>query len=383
MLPSQKSPPLLVGTSPALKALRLEIDRAARCDAKVLITGESGSGKEIVAQLIHSTSRRHLAPMMAINCAAVAESLLETELFGHTRGSFTGAYRDRAGIFESANGGSVLLDEIGETSPRMQGMLLRFLETGEVQRVGSEKPHTRVDVRIIASTHRVLSESVAANTFRDDLYYRLNIIDVHVPPLREHPGDIPELLDYWIDHFAASYRVPRPVLAAQAFEALCRYHWPGNVRELRNAVERVVSRGLAHEVTISDLAPEIAGLREVAKSSAQPAATQSRAELLYSEMVEHGQSFWTVVYGPFASHDLTRADLRAIVSRGLEQTFGSYRVLVELFNMQPNDYKRFLALLHKHHCHMPYQQFRTAAPIRMTPAQIKARRSGSPKILSA
>jgi DNA-binding NtrC family response regulator len=235
----------------------------------------------------------------------------------------------------------------------------------------------------VSATNRDLEAAIEARTFRDDLYYRLNIIDMRVPPLREHPDDIPELLDYWIEHFSASYRVVRPVLSAEALEALCLYRWPGNVRELRNAVERVVSRGLTHEVTISDLAPEIAGLREVAKAPGQPAAAPSRADALYSEMVDHGQSFWSVVYEPFASHDLTRADLRAIVSRGLEQTFGSYRVLVELFNMQPGDYKRFLALLHKHHCHMPYQQFRTAAPIRMTPAQIKARRPASPKILSA
>lgn len=198
--------PALVGTSSAVRALQDEIGYAARCDAKVLITGESGAGKEIVARQIHNCSNRRRSPLVTVNCAALTESLLETELFGHVRGSFTGAYRDRAGVLEQAHRGTVFMDEIGETTPRMQGLLLRFLETGEIQRVGSDEPiQTRVDVRVIAATNRVLLESVAAKTFREDLYYRLNVIHLQVPPLRERQEDIPLLLDHFAEVFSRQY----------------------------------------------------------------------------------------------------------------------------------------------------------------------------------
>lgn len=363
-------------------ALRQEISQAAACDAKVLITGESGSGKEVVAQSIHAASARHRSPMMTINCAALTESLLETELFGHTRGSFTGAYRDRAGIFETANGGTVLLDEVGETSPRMQGMLLRFLETGEVQRVGSDRPHTRVNVRIISATNRVLAEQVASKEFREDLFYRLNIIVIRVPALREHPDDIPELTTYWTNHLSLSYQVPAPVFANDAMDALCRYRWPGNVRELRNVVERLVSRRMTDKVTAADLPPELTTPDPVRKASPST-SVPSRADELFNLIVGGGESFWTIVYEPFITRDLTRADLRGVVSLGLAQTYGNYRLLVHLFNLPPQDYKRFLTFLHKHHCHMPFQQFRSAAPLRMGGAALLAPERTRRKIASA
>ncbi len=203
-------PTKLVGASPAIKTLQEEIQYAARCDAKVLITGESGAGKEIVARLIHASSARSRSALVTVNCAALTETLLETELFGHVRGSFTGAYRDRLGAFEQANRGTVFMDEIGETSPRMQGLLLRFLETGEIQRVGSDQVQNRVDVRVIAATNRVLVESVANKTFREDLYYRLNVIHLRVPPLRERLEDIPVLMEFFLDQFARQYQVEKP-----------------------------------------------------------------------------------------------------------------------------------------------------------------------------
>ena len=351
----------LVGSSPSLLALRQDISHASRCDAKVLLSGESGSGKEIVAHMIHASSRRHKAPMVTVNCAAVAETLLETELFGHVRGSFTGAYRDRAGVFETADGGTVLLDEVGEMSPRMQGMLLRFLETGEVQRVGSDDPHRRVNVRVIAATHRSLRESVEGKTFREDLYYRLNILQIRVPPLREHADDVPELVDYWLEHFRAAYQTPPLAVSREAVQALCEYQWPGNVRELRNVLERMVSRGFEREVGVSDLPPEIlAGTIARVAAAARPAGPRT-SDVLFDRMVKDGESFWSVAYHPFMSRDLTRDDLRALVKRGLTHTFGSYRLLVQTFNMPPDDYKKFLAFLHKYQCYMPFQQFRSAS----------------------
>lgn len=348
--------PQLIGTSAAIHALRRQIQEAAATDAKALITGESGSGKEVVAQLIHASSKRQGKPMVAINCAAMTESLLETELFGHARGSFTGAYRDRPGILETANGGTVLLDEIGETSPRMQGVLLRFLETGEVQRVGSDTPHRRVDVRILCATHRTLSEEMAAQRFREDLYYRLNILQLHVPALREHTEDIPALVDYWLKRF----EVAPPAFAPDAMEALTRYGWPGNVRELRNVLERVVSRGRSL-VTAADLPAEV-----VATSHEQLALTTtgapSRVDIICNRL-SAGESFWSVVYEPFIQRDLTREELRTIVRRGLAQTGGNYRVLVDLFHMPAGDYKRFLTFLRKHQCHVPFQAFRCVASL--------------------
>jgi transcriptional regulator with GAF, ATPase, and Fis domain len=358
-------PTSLSGTSSAIKALLEEIDYAARSDAKVLIGGESGAGKEIVARLIHASGRRRQAPLVTVNCAALTETLLETELFGHVRGSFTGAYRDKAGVFERANGGTVFMDEIGETTPRMQGLLLRFLETGEIQRVGSDDPRqARVDVRVIAATNRVLVESVAAKTFREDLYYRLNVIHLQVPPLRERREDVPVLLRYFMEEFSNHYRVECPTLSAGALAVLTDYGWPGNVRELKNVVERLIVRSRSGLIHPEDLPIEVVRLA----APVQPAAVASErarvSDVLFDAMVADRQSFWSVVYAPFMSRDLTREHLREIVQKGLERTSGNYKVMTELFNMPPQDYKRLLGFLRKYHCHMPFQQFRSAAASR-------------------
>ena len=357
-----------MGTSSTVRALQDEIGYAARCDAKVLITGESGAGKEIVARQIHITSNRRRSPLVTVNCAALTETLLETELFGHVRGSFTGAYRDRAGVLEQGNRGTVFMDEIGETTPRMQGLLLRFLETGEIQRVGSDEPiQTRVDVRVIAATNRVLLESVAAKTFREDLYYRLNVIHLQVPPLRERHEDIPLLLDHFSEAFSRQYQVVRPRFSAATLALLSEYAWPGNVRELKNVVERIVVRNRSAAIEPEDLPTEV--LRRAPVGLAAPVETPVRkavADALFDAMVQDRQSFWAVVYGPFMSRDLTRDDIRGIVRMGLERTSGNYKVLTELFNMPADDYKRFLGFLRKYNCHMPFQQFRSAALSRDT-----------------
>jgi transcriptional regulator with PAS, ATPase and Fis domain len=362
-------PAKLIGASAAILALQEEIHYASRCDAKVLITGESGAGKEIVARLIHEASLRRRSPLVTVNCAALTETLLETELFGHVRGSFTGAYRDRLGVFEQAHRGTVFMDEIGETTPRMQGLLLRFLETGEIQRVGSDQVQTRVDVRVIAATNRNLIENVAAKTFREDLYYRLNVIHLRVAPLRERKEDVPLLLNHFIDAFARQYAVEMPRISAAALETLVEHPWPGNVRELKNVVERIVIRHQSGEVDRADLPLEILRSMPAAAAAPVPVAKPSRpqSDALFDQMVTGRQSFWSVVYAPFISRDLTRDDLRAIVRKGLEQTSGNYRVLVELFNMPQDDYKRFLGFLRKYQCHVPFQEFRSAAVSRGGP----------------
>jgi DNA-binding NtrC family response regulator len=347
----------LIGSSDAIRQIQQEVDYATDSDAKVLILGESGVGKEVVASLIHHGSRRHLAPFVPINCAGVPDTLLESELFGHVRGSFTDAHRDQKGWIEQAKGGTVFLDEVGEMSVRMQAVLLRFLESGEIQRVGAERSHSVVDVRVIAATNRTLWSEVSEKRFREDLYYRLNVVHIVIPPLRERREDVRPLLQHFLEAASAAHRVPMPQLSDEMFSHLEDYNWPGNVRELKNVAERLVIRARGGAIHTADLPKEIVTWRRGAPAAAASAAA-TVASPLFDRMVIDGESFWSVIYEPFMSRDITRDDLREVVSRGLEHTKGSYKMLVELFNIQPSDYKRLLAFLRKHECHMPFQKFR-------------------------
>lgn len=361
----------LIGASDAIRAIEADIDCAARSDAKVLITGETGVGKEVVTRLIHQRSARRNAPLVTLNCAGLPDSLLESELFGHARGSFTGAYRDKPGLLEMGDSGTVFLDEVGEMSTRMQVVLLRFLETGEIQRIGADRSHTRVNVRLITATNRDLPVQIANGAFREDLYFRLNVIRLHIPPLRERAEDIPLLVNYYLDEYGEQHRVARPQVATAAMDALIRYHWPGNIRELKNVVERLILRAGGDAILASHLPSDMfkqsrtVAPAQAAAAPAEAPATTSVADELAGRMLVHGESFWSAVYPAFMARDLTRADLRKIVQIGLENTSGNYRLVVQLFNMPPDDYKRFLALLRKHQCHLPFQQFR-AAPARVT-----------------
>lgn len=345
----------LVGLSAPIREIEQEIECAARSDGKVLITGETGVGKEVVARLIHQRSNRTAAPFVTINCAGVPDSLLESELFGHVRGSFTDAYRDKRGWLEQANGGTVFMDEIGEMSVRMQAILLRFLENGEIQRVGSDRMHSKIDVRIITATNRNLLEHIATKAFREDLFYRLNVIHVAIPPLRDRREDIAELFHYFVRIYADQHRIPPPTLLEETMARLVSYDWPGNVRELRNVAERLVIRARSGVVPPSDLPRDIVGKWS---KPAMPSQIRLTPDILFERMTIGGEPFWSVVYEPFMSRDLTRQDLRAIIKQGLEQTRGSYKTLLQLFNLQPEDYKRFLNFLRKYDCHMPFQQFR-------------------------
>src|SRR5688500_714631 len=250
-------PVLMVGASDAIREVEQEIDHAARSNAKVLITGESGVGKEIVARLIHQRGIRANGPLVTINCAGFPDSLLEIESFVHVKGSFTDAYRDKRGWLEQAHGGTVFMDEVGEMSLRMQALMLRFLETGEIQRVGSDRKLPPLDVRVITATHRKLVDHIAEKTFREDLYYRLNVIHIAVPALRERREDVPLLLDYFMRSFAAAHRVPTPEVTREAQAALTAHAWPGNVRELKNVAERLVLRCRHDRVDIDSLPQEL------------------------------------------------------------------------------------------------------------------------------
>jgi transcriptional regulator with GAF, ATPase, and Fis domain len=352
-----------------MRAIERDIDCAARSDAKVLITGETGVGKEIAARLIHQRSARSAAPLVTLNCAGLPDSLLESELFGHVRGSFTGAYRDKPGLLEMAPNGTVFLDEVGEMSIRMQAVLLRFLESGEIQRIGADRAHTRVNVRLITATNRDLQAQIEAGAFREDLYFRLHVVRLCIPPLRERRGDVPLLVNHFLEFYSRTHKVPTPNVLPEAMETLVAYHWPGNIRELKNVVERMVLKHGGQQVRARDLPAEM--LRKIGptavpdgRDSATQPAKPSHADELTSRMLQQGESFWAAVYPMFMSRDMTRTDLRKIVHAGLEQTHGNYRLLVRLFNMPEDDYKRFLSFLRKHDCHLPFQRFR-AAPARL------------------
>jgi transcriptional regulator with PAS, ATPase and Fis domain len=246
----------MVARSPAMRQLIDLAQRVARVDSTVLISGESGTGKERVARLVHNASTRAPGPFIAVNCGAITETLLESELFGHVKGAFTGALQERPGLFESANGGTLLLDEVGEVSPAMQVKLLRVLQEREIRRVG-ESTSRPIDVRVIAATNRELTQEIAAGRFRMDLYYRLHVVELRVPPLRERREDILPLARLLLAEAAA--RLGRTVsgLSPRAADRLLRYHWPGNVRELENAMERAVALAQDGHAEVEDLPEEV------------------------------------------------------------------------------------------------------------------------------
>lgn len=229
----------LIGNSPKMKQLSEQIDMAAKSNGRVLILGESGAGKELVAHTLHGSSTRASKPFIEMNCAAIPQELIESELFGHEKGSFTGAFERKKGKFELADEGTLFLDEVGDMSLSTQAKVLRVIETQEFQRVGGSK-NIKVDVRIISATNKDLAEEVKKSTFREDLFYRLNVIPIPLPPLRERKEDIPELVDYFLGYFAAEYGQKPKKITPEGLKMLEVYDWPGNIRELRNVIERLV-----------------------------------------------------------------------------------------------------------------------------------------------
>jgi len=250
----------IIGNSEPMKTLMAQVARVGRSRARVLITGESGSGKELVARAVHEASDRREAPFVKVNCAAIPRELIESELFGHERGAFTGATAQKPGLFEVADGGTIFLDEIGDMALGAQAKVLRVLQSGEMMRVGGRKLSV-VDVRVLAATHKNLPELVGEGLFREDLYFRLNVVPIHVPPLRERPDDIPMLGRHFIDEACEANGMSTKRLADDALAVLQRYAWPGNVRELRNVIERMVilSDG---DLEMDDVPPEVRGTDE-------------------------------------------------------------------------------------------------------------------------
>lgn len=245
--------PSFIGTHPLIEKINAVVQRVANTNTTVLITGESGTGKELIARTLHNLSARTTRPFVPVNCAAIPGELLESELFGHARGAFTGALAARAGLFQVANQGTILLDEVGEMSAPLQAKLLRVLQNGEMRAIGEDSPR-RIDVRILAATNKDLREEVRKGSFREDLFYRLQVIPVHLPPLRARRSDIPGLVHHFLRQSNRKYGLSVG-LSSDAMVYLWEYDWPGNVRELENLIERLVVLDVNGEIRPEDLSP--------------------------------------------------------------------------------------------------------------------------------
>lgn len=342
---------LFVGNHPLVQALMAESARFARSDGTVLITGETGTGKEVIAQFLHSQSPRRNGPFVPVNCAALPADLVESELFGHSEGSFTGASRPRPGLFESAAGGTLFLDEISSMPLALQPRLLRVLQERKTRRLGENRERP-VDVRVIAATNQNLRGLVDAGGFRLDLFHRLNVLSLTLPPLRERLSDIPQLAH----HFLA--RLERRTgteieIAEGALRALAEYHYPGNVRELENLLESLAL--CAPDATITQQAVR-QRLRDSRIQASPPGC--GRVEAIYASLSRAESDFWRLVRDPFLNRDLCRDDVTELLSRFLAENGGSYRRLLQAVGLPDTDYKRLMNFLESHGCKVDFRPFR-------------------------
>jgi transcriptional regulator with GAF, ATPase, and Fis domain len=320
----------MIGKSEVMQQLGERVRAAARITGNVLVTGETGSGKELVARSIHEHSGRATGRFVAVDCGALPEDLIESELFGFKRGAFTSAVADKAGLFEEANGGTLFLDEIANTSRRFQAKLLRAIQERQIRRLG-DTALRQLDIRVIAATNRDLRALVGRGDFREDLYYRLSVFAIQVPPLRNRLDDIPLLVDAMLNG--------RKQITKGALAKLQLYDFPGNVRELENIIESAVYT--ATDETIEEC-------HIVLPNSMATGMTD----------ILHVENFWDSVARPYADRLITRTHVENVVRRGLEQSHGSYRRLVRLFNLPDSDYKRFMDFLRRHRCNIDYRQYR-------------------------
>jgi two-component system response regulator PilR (NtrC family) len=321
----------MIGRSQQMQLLREKVKTAARVSGAVLISGESGAGKELVARSIHDLSNRCGGKFVAVDCGALPDDLIESELFGHRRGSFTTALADKPGLFEEANGGTLFLDEIANTSRRFQAKLLRVLQDKQVRRLGDVTTRA-LDLRIISATNCELPAMVRKGEFREDLYYRLNVFPIHVPPLRRRIEDVPILVEHLLHG--------RKAVSENAVAKLMGYAFPGNIRELENILEAAVC--ISSGTTIHDrdiILPE------------EPSDGQLAEDVIMG-------NFWDSVARPFAERLITRTHLEHLIRKGLERTRGSYRKMLPLFQLPDSDYKRFMDFLRRHHCIIDFREYR-------------------------
>lgn len=327
----------MIGKSEVMQQLAQRVKAAARVPGSILVTGETGSGKELVARAIHKQSGRNVRRFVAVDCGALPEELIESELFGHKRGAFTTAVADKTGLFEEANGGTLFLDEIANTSRRFQAKLLRALQERQIRRLGDTISRP-LDVRVISATNCDLRTLVLKGDFREDLFYRLSVFAIQVPPLRERLDDVPLLVE--------SILSGRKQITDEALAKLQGYDFPGNVRELENIIESAVFT--APEETIDETHITLA-------ATAAGSPTEEVEEIL------HVENFWESVARPYADRQITRTCMESVVRRGLQQVNGSYTQLLRLFNLPETDYKRFMDFLRRHRCNVDYRQYRNKA----------------------
>jgi len=319
-----------VGTSPESRRLLKRVLKVSRANIPVLLQGESGTGKERVASLLHSQSDRAKKPFVKLNCAALPDALLESELFGHARGAFTGAASDRDGLFKAADGGTLLLDEICEISKSFQAKLLRVLQEGEFHRLGDSRKTLRVDVRVIASTNRDLTKAVRSGDFREDLYYRLNVVPIDIPPLRERSSDIPALVEHFLTRAKAKYRPSDSISIPDALIALLRdYPWPGNIRELENGMESAVVLTETPNLLLADLPPAV---QEFARAQGvKPSLTQSESTEGQEQTLEDIEMKCILQAMNKTGYNRTRAaNLLGVTRRTLSYRIGKYGLEADL-----------------------------------------------------
>jgi len=322
----------MIGKSEVMCLLRERIKAAARISSSVLVTGESGTGKELVAVSIHEHSDRRGGKFIAVDCGALPDELIESELFGHKRGAFTTAVADKPGLFEEANGGTLFLDEIANTSRRFQAKLLRVLQDRQLRRLGDVIVR-KLDLRVIAATNSELLPMVRRGEFREDLFYRLNVFPIQVPPLRRRMDDLPLLVEYMLRNRGKK-------MSDDAVAKLMTYAFPGNVRELENMVESAACTAAGPVISADDVT--------------LPLETD---EPWHLEDVIVGD-FWESVARPYSERLITKNQMEHLIRQGLERTGGSYKKMLPLFNIPESDYKRFMDFLRRHHCNIDFRGFR-------------------------
>jgi transcriptional regulator with GAF, ATPase, and Fis domain len=338
----------MVGSSAAIKDVFRHIEIAGRSSATVLIEGESGTGKELVARAIHQASARSRGPFVPVDCGAIPDTLIESELFGSRKGSFTGAVADRPGLFEAANGGTIFLDEISNTSSGLQAKLLRVIQEREIRRIGDTKGRT-VDVRLIAATNTNLDTLVQQRQFRQDLLYRLKVLHIRVPSLRDRVVDIPQLAESFVNKLNAAHGLKKHVTPT-FLDRLAAMTFPGNVRELQNVVERAYffAKGPGiHNVPV-----------DKRLTTTTTASNLHEVDCWFRDLAEGRKNFWSAVHDPYKRRDIPREKVVALVDIGLRTTRGSYKSLASLFQVKEDEYRRFMDFLRRNRCRLDFRPYR-------------------------